>query len=75
MMKKTMTISFAAAAAVIAIAPVASADSSAPAYVCVDTDLSHYVNNYGVCEGSPGSWVSVRIGATCVNTYADDFRC
>jgi hypothetical protein len=38
----------------------------------VDTDLSHYIDNYGVCEG--GSWASVRSGNTCVNTYPFDFR-
>ena len=74
---KSLFIAFATAATVVALAPAASANDIKVAniYTCVDTDLSHYVNNYGTCEGSPGSWVSVRIGATCVNTYADDFRC
>lgn len=73
-MKKVIALAVAGAFAFSSAAFAGGVGNDA-AHACVDTELSDYVNNVGTCEGTPGSWASVRIGNTCVNTYADDFRC
>jgi hypothetical protein len=62
---------FVFAVAVLGIAGPAHANGNVK--TCADTDLAHYVNNYGTCEN--GSWVSVRIDQTCVSTLIPSFSC